>query len=57
MCSDEVPKLDDTKGWISAMLKCSICNNEWIGVYHSSCEKLECHNCGLMVHFEIKELC
>lgn len=39
-------------GWIGEQVKCDLCAYSWVAVYHSSCDRLECMNCGNMVYFE-----
>jgi hypothetical protein len=33
-------------------VKCDLCNYSWVAVRPEGLTKLECHNCGNMVHFE-----
>lgn len=46
---------DNEKGWLAEKVKCDLCGNEWVAVYHISSEKLECTNCGHMSMFETLE--
>lgn len=48
-------KIEET-GWIGAKVECDVCRNQWIAVYHESCEQLECNNCEAMVNFELIEI-
>mgnify|MGYP000034041562 CR=1 FL=1 len=43
---------DNEPGWLGEQVKCDLCGYEWTAVYHESCDKLECSNCGNMVMFE-----
>jgi len=36
----------------ASKVKCDLCNYEWIAVRPKGLTKLECKNCGNMVHFE-----
>lgn len=41
--------------WSGARVKCFICNHEWIAVFSSDCERLECPHCHNMVLYEVIE--
>ena len=41
----------DDKGWTGNYVKCDLCGFKWVAVYHESCDKLECKQCGNMVRF------
>jgi len=41
------------KEWLSNSIKCDLCGNSWVAVYHISSTRLECPNCRNMVMFEI----
>lgn len=41
------------ENWTNEIVKCDLCTNEWNAVYETSCDHLECPNCGNMVYFEI----
>ena len=41
------------RGGMGSVVECDICMHKWIAVFHSSCERLECPNCGNMAHYEI----
>lgn len=41
--------------WSGARVKCFICNYEWIAVFLSNCERLECPHCHNMVLYEVIE--
>ena len=43
---------DQETGWVGDKVKCDLCSNEWIAVYHEDSEKLECPNCGNMANYE-----
>ena len=42
----------EEKGWFSGMIRCDLCNYEYVDVHPVSCDKLECPNCGNMASFE-----
>jgi hypothetical protein len=45
--------LNKNIGWVGAKVQCDICAHDWVAVYHSSCDKLECPNCKNITSFEI----
>lgn len=47
--------MPDKKEWCSDLVECDLCTKQWRAVYHIDSDKLECPNCGNMVHFEIIE--
>jgi len=48
--------MESEKVWISAKVKCDLCNYEWIAVYHKDSEKLECDDCENVSYFEVVEI-
>ena len=40
------------EGWIGGNVKCDLCGQEWLAVYHESSDKLECPHCKQMNYFE-----
>jgi len=48
-----VDLLNKNTGWIGSKVICGTCNNEWIAVFHSTTDKLECPNCTNLSSFEI----
>lgn len=39
-------------GWKGAAVKCDVYTHQWIAVYYSSSEKLECPNCRELRNFD-----
>jgi ribosomal protein S27E len=48
-------EVEPETGWIGGRIKCDVCSNEWLAVYHNTSEKLECPNCENMVTYELIE--
>lgn len=44
--------MEEEKGWSGGKVACDLCGEEWIAVYPAQIERLECPNCGNMVHYE-----
>lgn len=42
-----------TESWIAGRVKCDLCNHVWLSVFHSTCKKLECPNCGFMANYDL----
>lgn len=42
-------------GWTAAIVRCVLCNTTWTAMFHISCERLECPECGNMVEVGIVE--
>ena len=38
--------------WETSLVKCDLCNYQWVAVRPEGLVKLECPNCNNMVHFE-----
>lgn len=51
-----VDLLNKNTGFIGSKVRCGTCNNEWIAVFHSSTDKLECPNCVNISSFDIVKL-